>query len=361
MELYCQVTKQIVKHLLANGVECYIVGGYVRDHLLGLEANDIDIELHNVSLEDAFQLISEISKCQLVGHFGVIKIDETNTEFALARRETKIGMKHTDFEITYILDGDLYTSGLRRDFTINSIMYNLRTGVLVDNFNGQIDLKNKTIKHVSSKFSEDPLRVLRAYRYASRFGFTIEASTKKLCQEISDQLQYIAPARIASELEKIIMYDGYLQHHLEFSELICNIFAHHHFNRIKIDKQSSPSLRMLAITCSMPISEQLIDFLTNRNKLRFTLKYVNCNLNQILNYNNLSGLEKYHLLSTNESTLKLICELAADASDDILRINELKLKYNGQRLLAEGYEGALIKKRQQQLISKELENGKYNY
>lgn len=125
-------------------------------------------------------------------------------EFALARKEKKIGQGHTNFEIEtdsqITIEEDLY----RRDITINSIAKNVLTGEIVDPFKGQEDIKNKVIKATSKAFVEDPLRTYRVARFASELGFEVEENTINLMRKTKNELNSLSPERIFIELRKAL-------------------------------------------------------------------------------------------------------------------------------------------------------------
>lgn len=187
-----------------NGV-LYYVGGFVRDKLLGNTSKDIDVEIHNISFKKSKKILSKYGIIDLVGEsFGVIKIHGLDIDFAFPRKETSTGIGHKDFEI-YI---DPFISNKiackRRDFTINSIMQNVLSGEIIDNYNGISDLKNKIIRHVdSNSFIEDPLRVLRACQFSSRLNFEIHKSTIELCRTID--ITKLSKERIYEEIKKALL------------------------------------------------------------------------------------------------------------------------------------------------------------
>lgn len=192
---------------MSTSYQTYLVGGAVRDELLGLEVIDKDWVVTgatpNKLLEAGFQQVGK--------QFPVFLHPQTKEEYALARTERKSGQGYTgficDFSPSISLEEDL----LRRDLTINAIAKS-DNGELIDPFNGQADLENRTLRHVSDAFSEDPLRVLRVARFASRFaefGFTIAPETMKLMTEVSQsgELETLSKERVWRELEKSLGYN----------------------------------------------------------------------------------------------------------------------------------------------------------
>ncbi len=194
---------EVIKFLNLNGGICYLTGGFVRDHFLGVQSYDVDIEVHNLSFLDLKDLLSTKYEIETIGKFAIIKIkDIPNLDIACPRQEKLIGKNHTDFDIEVDEHLDLEVATSRRDFTMNALMFNTKTEELFDFYNGINDIKNKKIKHVSDKFSEDNLRALRAFSFASRFNLTIDKSTLALIQNM--EVTNLSKTRIVNEFEKII-------------------------------------------------------------------------------------------------------------------------------------------------------------
>ena len=184
----------------------YLVGGAVRDKLLQLPVKDRDWVLVGATSKDIEELM-ETGYQQVGKDFPVFLHPQTKEEYALARKERKtgVGYKGFDFDTEEVtLEEDL----LRRDLTINAIA-EAETGELIDPFQGQKDLKQKILRHVSPAFAEDPLRVLRVARFAARYasmGFTIAPETKKLMQQIvnAGELQHLSGERVWQEFYKAL-------------------------------------------------------------------------------------------------------------------------------------------------------------
>lgn len=180
-------------------MQIYLVGGAVRDKLLGITSKDKDWVVVGGSVEDMkAQGFKPIGK-----DFPVFLHPQTKEEYALARSEKKTGRGHKNFSFITSKEISLDDDLSRRDLTINAIAEN-QSGELIDPFNGRLDIERRILRHVSPAFVEDPLRVLRVARFAARFGFHIAAETLVLMQEIvnSGELTAMAPERIWGELEK---------------------------------------------------------------------------------------------------------------------------------------------------------------
>lgn len=207
MEKYkeLEMLKKIALEFSKKGGKLYYVGGFVRDKILGIENKDFDVEIHDLTYSDSIKILEKFGTIDLVGaNFGVIKIHGLDIDFAFPRKENSIGGGHKDFEINIEPFISTKEACIRRDFTINAIMQNVLTGEIIDNFNGISDLNKKLIKHINSNsFTEDPLRVLRACSFASRFEFDIDQNTKKLCRTIN--IKNLSKERIFEEIKKALL------------------------------------------------------------------------------------------------------------------------------------------------------------
>ncbi|MPW30588.1 multifunctional CCA addition/repair protein [Agarivorans sp. B2Z047] len=185
-------------------METYLVGGAVRDQLLGLQVKDRDHVVVGATPEQMLQLgYSQVGK-----DFPVFLHPHSQEEYALARTERKQGTGYTGFSCDFSDDIRLEDDLLRRDLTVNAIARS-ENGELIDPYGGQRDLDAKLLRHVSPAFVEDPLRVLRVARFAARFhhlGFKVADETIELMREIahSGELASLTPERIWRELEKAL-------------------------------------------------------------------------------------------------------------------------------------------------------------
>ena len=192
---------RIVRELDAAGFRALIVGGAVRDALLGHEPKDFDIEVYGVSYDDLARRLSQHGRVDLVGKsFGVVKLE--GHDFSVPRRDSKTGAHHRDFETTFDPSITPQEAASRRDFTINAMAYDPVSHQLLDFFGGHDDLKNHILRATSEAFSEDPLRVLRGLQFACRFDLQLDPATARMAQSISDQYDTIATERIAEEFNK---------------------------------------------------------------------------------------------------------------------------------------------------------------
>ena len=182
-----------------------LVGGCVRDWLLGLEPEDFDVEVAGVDFEGLRATLAPFGATDVVGRsFGVIRLqlDGRTYDFSLPRRESKTGAGHRGFRIEPDPSLDDAAAAARRDFTVNAMMYDPFSGVVVDPHGGRADLEAGVLRHTSPAFGEDPLRVLRAFQLAGRFGFRLAAATAELCRTLAPHYAELAQERVWGEWQK---------------------------------------------------------------------------------------------------------------------------------------------------------------
>lgn len=186
-------------------MKVYLVGGAVRDQLLGLPISDRDFVVVGTTPEAMLaQGFQQVGK-----DFPVFLHPKTHEEYALARTERKTGSGYTGFSCYSAPDVTIEDDLLRRDLTINAIAQS-DSGELVDPYHGIKDLENRLLRHVSDAFAEDPLRVLRVARFAARYyeyGFTIAPETRVLMQSManSGELSHLTAERVWTETQKALM------------------------------------------------------------------------------------------------------------------------------------------------------------
>ncbi|HWA08159.1 MAG TPA: HD domain-containing protein [Opitutaceae bacterium] len=182
-----------------------LVGGCVRDWLLGLEPKDFDIEVGGVDFETLQRVLAPFGATDVVGRsFGVIKLrlGDREYDFSLPRRESKTGAGHRGFAVApdpALSDAE---AAARRDFTINAIAYDPVAGQVIDPHGGEADLRARRLRHTSAAFVEDPLRVLRAFQLAARFDLVLVPETAELCRSISGTFAELPVERVWGEWEK---------------------------------------------------------------------------------------------------------------------------------------------------------------
>ena len=183
-------------------MQTYLVGGAVRDHLLNRPVKDNDWVVVGATPEEMISKGYE----QVGADFPVFLHPDTKEEYALARTERKSGKGYQgfvcDFSSAVTLEEDL----LRRDLTINAMAQD-SDGKIIDPYNGQTDLQNRILRHVSPAFQEDPLRVLRVARFAARFaglGFRIADETMDLMKQmvVGNELDHLVAERVWTETQR---------------------------------------------------------------------------------------------------------------------------------------------------------------
>jgi tRNA nucleotidyltransferase (CCA-adding enzyme) len=186
------------------GGRALLVGGCVRDRLMGVEPKDWDVEVYAVEPARLRELLDGFGRVNVAGEaFTVYKLGQ-DLDVTLPRRERKAGRGHRAF----VIEGDpLMTfeeAARRRDFTINAIMEDPLAGEVLDPFGGREDIERRSLRAVSVEtFAEDSLRVLRAAQFAARFEFEIEPETVKLCRAID--LTDLPRERVWGEMEKLLL------------------------------------------------------------------------------------------------------------------------------------------------------------
>lgn len=203
-----EVASFIIETLENNGFECFAVGGCVRDSLSGRNVNDWDFTTNATpdEIENCFSSFTTIDIGKKYGTICVV-IDNKNYEITTYRTDGDYADSRHPDSVTFstTLSDDLS----RRDFTVNAMAYNDRVG-LVDEYNGIRDLELGVIRCIGDpdvRFTEDALRILRALRFASTFGYSIEHNTSVSIINNRDRLSMVAPERINKELSKLLCGD----------------------------------------------------------------------------------------------------------------------------------------------------------
>lgn len=295
-------------------MKIYLVGGAVRDLLLGLNPKDKDYVVVGETPEKMLSLGYQ----QVGADFPVFLHPETQEEYALARIERKVGLGYngftTDFNSSVTLEEDLY----RRDLTINAMAIPKDGSLkdLIDPYNGKEDLKNGIIRHVSEAFSEDPVRVLRVARFAARYGFKVAESTLKLMSDIalSEDFKHLTQERVLLEINKVFKEDNaYL-----FFDILKDINALKHISNGKYDSAWNNENRDLFIKLKKETNNTnllLCVLLFNFNdkdyeiyKIDSYVKELSIKYNKykddIINYDDLSNEDKVNLHNKLDSRRK---------------------------------------------------------
>jgi len=186
------------------GGRALLVGGCVRDQLMGAQAKDWDLEVYHLNAARLREILDQFGSVNVVGEsFTVYKLGP-DLDVSIPRRERKSGRGHKAFVIEGDPEMSVTEASRRRDFTINAILRDPLTGELIDPFDGRRDIKQRVLRAVSMEtFAEDSLRVLRAAQFAARFQFDIDPGTIELCRTID--LGDLPAERIYGELEKLLL------------------------------------------------------------------------------------------------------------------------------------------------------------
>lgn len=181
----------------------FLVGGCVRDGLLGIPCKDYDIEVFGVGCGELIRALEPWGRSNQVGRsFGVVKLttpEGSTFDFSIPRRDSKVAPGHQGFDVQFDPHIEPRDAAARRDFTINALMYDPRRDVMLDFFGGLEDLRRRVLRHTSQAFTEDPLRVLRGMQFAGRFGLEAAPETVALCRQIKPAFHELARERVREE------------------------------------------------------------------------------------------------------------------------------------------------------------------
>jgi tRNA nucleotidyltransferase (CCA-adding enzyme) len=193
----------IAQRIREEGGRALIVGGWVRDRLMGRSCKDVDLEVYGLPADRLKDVLGAFGNVNTVGEsFTVYKV--AGVDVSLPRRESRIGRGHRGFEVIGDPNLSFTEAARRRDFTVNAIAWDPLTAEYIDPFDGRRDIAAKLLRAVDVQtFGEDSLRVLRAVQFAARFEFTLDAATADLCREIA--LDDLPSERIWMEIEKLLL------------------------------------------------------------------------------------------------------------------------------------------------------------
>jgi tRNA nucleotidyltransferase (CCA-adding enzyme) len=195
---------ELADRVMSAGGRAMLVGGCVRDELMGIEPKDWDLEIYGIEPAKLREILDRFGEVAVVGEaFAVYKIG-SGLDVSVPRRERKTGKGHRGFTIEGDPQMSFEEACSRRDFTINAILEDPLTGEIIDPFGGRADIERKIIRHVSADtFAEDSLRVLRAAQFAARLEFDIAPETVELCRNID--VTDLPRERVWGEFEKILL------------------------------------------------------------------------------------------------------------------------------------------------------------
>jgi tRNA nucleotidyltransferase (CCA-adding enzyme) len=221
--------------LRSAGGQPRLVGGCVRDWLLGLEPKDFDIEVYRLDYETMGRVLAPFGPTDLVGRsFGVLKVrlEGGEFDFSLPRRESKTGAGHRGFAVEPDPNLTEAEAAARRDFTINAMAFDPFDDRVIDLHGGKRDLEKRILRHTGPAFVEDPLRVLRGFQLAARFELTLAPETTALCRSIGESYRELPVERVWGEWDKwavkavkpslgiaVLKQTGWLRHFPEVAAL----------------------------------------------------------------------------------------------------------------------------------------------
>lgn len=333
---YPEAIKDQVFNLLSEiasdtKTNAYVVGGFVRDYLLGIKNDDIDVVVEGSGIEFAKVFANKVNgKLSYYENYGtaMVRFGDQEVEFVGARKE----MYERGSRKPIVEEGTLYDDISRRDFTINAMAFSLNEnnyGELIDYFNGFEDLGNKIIKtplEPSITFSDDPLRMFRAVRFLTKLpGFTLDPVTKEGIVSNVERTNILTRERITGELEKMLSYPkplGGLQM-LEELGLWDVAFIDCPYNELNVqaaNKVGKVNLRWFLIVEGSAVTKR--EFQQFTNKMRLPNELSNYFIRVYQTYKNFIGL-KYPSISLVRHCLNMSGEEAYDALFAVYQFSRL--------------------------------------
>ncbi|NNJ83911.1 MAG: HD domain-containing protein [Gammaproteobacteria bacterium] len=199
------IVQTIARSIASAGGRAIIVGGWVRDYLLGIEAKDIDMEVHGLPLPRLEAVLGTFGGVITIGRaFGVLRVKGLDVDFSMPRRDSKIAAGHRGFRVEFDSDLDFEAASRRRDLTINSMGFDLLTGEVLDPHGGRADLDVGVLRATCpERFAEDPLRGVRVAQFAARFGMDVDPQLIQLMTGLD--LGELSAERLFVEFEKLLL------------------------------------------------------------------------------------------------------------------------------------------------------------
>lgn len=196
---------EVARAVAAAGGRAVLVGGYVRDRLLGIDSKDYDVEIFGLPLPAVMELLGTFGELIEVGRaFGVLRIKGIDADFSMPRQDSKRGSGHRGFDIAVNPDLDFREASRRRDLTVNSIGLDPLSAEILDPHGGRADLARRVLRATdAAHFAEDPLRALRTAQFAARLEMAPDDELTALCSKLD--LSELAPERVYEELRKLLL------------------------------------------------------------------------------------------------------------------------------------------------------------
>ncbi|MEK7451813.1 MAG: HD domain-containing protein, partial [Patescibacteria group bacterium] len=199
----------IAEAVKAKGGRALLVGGAVRDEVLGLSSKDFDVEVYGIQPDDLEQLVQSFGKVDSVGKaFGILKMTDgkMDIDVSIPRRDSKVHEGHRGFQVDTDPNMTIREAGQRRDFTFNALSKDPLTGEIFDPFNGVEDLRTRTLRVTDTElFKDDPLRVMRACQFIGRFGLKTDPDSLRLMQSMVETLRELPKERMQEEWTKLLI------------------------------------------------------------------------------------------------------------------------------------------------------------
>lgn len=196
--------QKLAQRCAEAGGRAFLVGGCVRSALMREPVADFDVEVFGLSPQRLEGVLQSLGSFARVGRaFGIYKLPGWPVDVGLPRREHKTGTGHRGFEISIDPNMSVAQAARRRDFTVNALYFDCSSGRIEDPLGGQADLESRILRHCSERFTEDPLRVLRAMQFAARLPAEVAPETIRLCSTLDPE--GLSPERYFAEWEKLIL------------------------------------------------------------------------------------------------------------------------------------------------------------
>ena len=313
------------------GGRAFLVGGWVRDALLGKSCRDYDVEVYDMAQDALVPILSKYGRTNLVGKaFGVIHLamKGLSLDFSFPRTESKVGYGHRGFVVHTDEKLSFKEAALRRDFTINAMGMELPELTLCDPYGGIEDLKRHTLRHVGPAFAEDSLRILRGVQFASRFGCTLAPETVELCRTLS--LDDLSVERLFEEFKKWLLKPGKPSLGLR---AFLDIKLDEYFPEINPFGSWETLGAILDNMAVLRSSNDKEDFLSEAQAMEFAFAALLCgNADSSLKF-----LERItnetHLLKVVPQLLSAYSNLETSIVEDIPSLRRLAVKLGGLKLL----------------------------
>ncbi len=200
---------RIAEAVKAKGGRALLVGGSVRDEFLGQTVKDYDLEVYGLAPNTLKELLATFGDLKETGEaFTVLKLRVSGVELdiSLPRRESKTGKGHRDFSISADPQMSIKEAAQRRDFTMNSMAKDILTGEIFDYFAGAVDLRQRVLRMTDEeRFTDDPLRVLRAMQFVGRFGLMTHDRASYVMRTIREELKHLSKERLREEWLKLLL------------------------------------------------------------------------------------------------------------------------------------------------------------